>query len=148
MAQEITEIKIKHLEMIQDVITRLNGSSFQFKGWCIVVLSALLALFANSGNELFILVAIFPAIIFWIVDSFYLENERAFRLLYNDVINEESEVTPFSMGIKKYKGYKLFFKSFFSATEIWFYASCIVLLIVLFLLIYNCITFEIINKNA
>ena len=149
MATEISEDKLKHLEMIQDVITRLNGNSFQFKGWCIVILSALLALFANSGNELFILVSIFPALVFWIIDSFYLENERAFRYLYNDVIKDNSEITPFSMGIKKYKGRKFFFESFFSSTEAWFYGCCIILLIGLFVLLYyNCITFEIINKNA
>ncbi len=42
----MTEEQIKHLEFIQDVITRMNSNSFQIKGWCITILSALCAIYA------------------------------------------------------------------------------------------------------
>ena len=53
------ENKIKHLEFIQTVITRMNQNSFQIKGWMITIVSALLALYASSGKQIYILVKIF-----------------------------------------------------------------------------------------
>lgn len=88
--------KIKHLEFIQNIITRMNSNSFTIKGWMITIVSALLALYANSSNEIFMFIAIVPAFIFWLLDAFYLTQERIFRCLYNDVIYDR--ITPvFSM---------------------------------------------------
>lgn len=90
------EEKIKHLEFIQNIITRMNSNSFTIKGWMITIVSALLALYANSSNEIFMFIAIVPAFIFWLLDAFYLTQERRFRCLYNDVIYDR--ITPvFSM---------------------------------------------------
>jgi len=77
--------KVKHLEFIQAVITRMNVNSFQIKGWCITIVSALLALYASTKNELFILISVAPIFIFWLLDSYYLMQERKFRGLYEDV---------------------------------------------------------------
>ena len=90
------EEKIKHLEFIQNIITRMNSNSFTIKGWMITIVSALLALYANSSNEMFMFIAIVPTLIFWLLDAFYLTQERIFRCLYNDVIYDR--ITPvFSM---------------------------------------------------
>jgi len=43
---EFTEHQIKHLQLIQDVITRMNSNSFQMKGWMAAIMSAILALYA------------------------------------------------------------------------------------------------------
>jgi len=77
--------KIKHLEFIQAVITRMNTNSFQMKGWMVTIVSAILALYASTKNHYFVLVAIFPTVIFWFLDTYYLWQERKFRGLYNDV---------------------------------------------------------------
>jgi len=77
--------KVKHLEFIQMVITRMNTNSFQIKGWCITIASALLAIYASTKNELFILISIAPTLVFWLLDSYYLMQERKFRGLYKDV---------------------------------------------------------------
>ena len=88
--------KIKHLEFIQNIITRMNSNSFTIKGWMVTIVSALLALYANSSNEIFIFIAIVPVFIFWVLDAYYLMQERIFRNLYNDVIHDR--ITPvFSM---------------------------------------------------
>lgn len=99
---------MKHLEFIQATITRMNQNSFQIKGWMITIVSALLALYANSENVVYILVAIVPAIIFWFLDAYYLQQERKFRGVYNDVAgltSEESrvEIRDFEMPIQKYQ---------------------------------------------
>ena len=81
----MSEKQIKHLEFIQNVITRMNANSFQIKGWTIAIVAALLAIFASTKNEYFVLVSLFPIIVFWFLDSYYLMQERKFRGLYNDV---------------------------------------------------------------
>lgn len=90
------EEKIKHLEFIQNIITRMNSNSFAIKGWMVTIVSALLALYANSNNEIFMFIAIVPTFIFWLLDAFYLAQEYRFRCLYDDVIHDR--ITPvFSM---------------------------------------------------
>ena len=59
--------KIKHLEFIQSTITRMNQNSFQIKGWMNTLVSALLALYASSEKVAYILIAIVPAIVFWLL---------------------------------------------------------------------------------
>ena len=59
----------KHLEFLQNNITRMNQCSFQMKGWAITIVSAFVAAYVatitdtNPGNKLFIIVAIIPTII-------------------------------------------------------------------------------------
>ena len=85
---DIIERKVKHIEFIQSNIASMNQCSFQMKGWMITVVTALLALFAASineetgiGNTAFIFVAIVPTMIFWILDAYYLQQERKFTMI-------------------------------------------------------------------
>ena len=90
--------RVKHLEFLQTNIARMNQCSFQMKGWAIAIVSALLAVYAatindlGEGNKAFLIVAVFPTIIFWFLDSYYLTQERKFRGIYNDVagINKDN----------------------------------------------------------
>lgn len=129
--------QIKHLEFIQNVITRMNANSFQLKGWSITITAALLALYASNQNVTFIVVAIFPTTIFWFLDTYYLQQERQFRGIYNDVaeLTDESKrisIRLFEMPLQKYQK-KLdikygFWNVFFSKTLCLFYVPQIVLL--------------------
>ncbi|SHH79376.1 hypothetical protein SAMN04488109_5457 [Chryseolinea serpens] len=97
------EAKIKHLEFIQAVITRLNTNSFAIKGWAITLIASLFALAAANANVKFIY-AIFVIIPpFWILDGFYLSTEKKFRGLYNQVRNVNHTVIDFSMDISEFK---------------------------------------------
>lgn len=95
--------RIKHLEFIQNIINRMNANSFQIKGWMITIVSALLALYASSNNYIYVFVAIVPTVVFWFLDSYYLQKERKFRGLYEDVINPEKNIQLFSMDISNYR---------------------------------------------
>lgn len=98
--------KIEHLKMIQGIIARMNTNSFQIKGWTITLVSALLALYANSGKVTYIFIAIIPVLIFWFLDSYYLQQERKFRALYNDIVNAANygtDIKEFEMSLDKYK---------------------------------------------
>lgn len=143
----MNEHNIKHLEFIQSIIARMNQNSFQMKGWAITIISALLAIFAasfdksGSGNIGFLFVAIAPTFIFWVLDSYYLQQERKFRGIYNDVAkltkeSEKIEIKEFEMPIQKYIGHKynLFFVMW-SKTEWPLYCLMIVGLIIAGLLL-------------
>ncbi len=135
--------KMKHLEFIQNIINRMNTNSFQIKEWMIAIVSALLALYANSNNATFVFVAIAPTIIFWYLDAYYLQQERKFRKLYDDVLSNDSKIPTFSMPIQNYTDCKYcIWCTFFSKAIGWLYGTIIVLLIIGgFLLKYgNCIT--------
>ena len=103
------EEKIKHLEFIQNIITRHNTNSFQIKGLTVTIVSALLAVYASNNNLEFIWIGIIPTILFWFLDSYYLQLERKFRGLYNDVAGvskEPQEIKDMEMRPDLYKGGK------------------------------------------
>ena len=124
---------IKHLEFIQNVITRMNTNSFQIKGWSVVIVSALLAISASTKNYYFFLAGVFPTLIFWFLDAYYLNQERKFRGLYNDVAgvtNEPKEIKLFAMRPDLYVGGKYsYWSSFFSIKILKMYSEMIVILI-------------------
>ncbi len=123
--------KIKHLEFIQSIINRMNTNSFQIKEWMIAIVSALLALYANSNNVVFIFVAIAPTLLFWYLDAYYLLQEKKFRKLYDDVLSKESKISVFSMPIHNYSDCKYcIWSTLFSKTLGWLYGTIIVLLII------------------
>lgn len=128
----MTAEKIKHLEFIQEAITRMNNNSFQMKGWMVGIVSAVLAVYASTKNHLLVLIAIFATVIFWFLDAYYLTQERKFRGLYKDVagISEKpKEIKTFAMRPDLYTGGKYsFFNGFISATVISLYLSVIVFL--------------------
>ena len=135
------ENKIKHLEFIQTVITRMNQNSFQIKGWMITIVSALLALYASSGKQIYILVAIVPTVIFWFLDTYYLQQERKFRGVYNDVAGlspEDSrvDVRDFEMSIQKYQcGRYCYFNVLISRTILPLYGVVIIGLVIAYIML-------------
>ena len=122
MSQE----KLKHLEFIQNVITRMNSNSFTIKGWCITIVSAFLALYASSKNVDILLTGLPTILIFWYLDSFYLTQERRYRELYID-----KDIEDFSMNASKYTN-KTFVSSFCSQTIMPLYFGMALFLVVLY----------------
>lgn len=95
--------KVEHLKMIQGVINRMAQNSFLLKGWNVVIVSALFA-FAAKGSQLsFAYIAFLPAVIFWGLDGYFLQQERLFRRLYDHVRALCEEEVDFSMNTEKVK---------------------------------------------
>ena len=94
---------IKHLEMIQGVINRLGHDSFLIKGWSTAILAAGVIFIARDEIEnRYLLFSFFIVVIgFWILDSYFLQQERLFREIYNDIRVQEK--TDFAMEIKKHE---------------------------------------------
>ncbi len=136
MAKKFTDQEIKHLEMIQGVIDRMGSNSFQMKSWMLVVATALLGSFANTGNRNFVLLAVFPTVIFWFLDSYFLQQERKFRGVYDDVIGNSKDpkpVAPFTMPIGQYTGGKYSLWDVFTSMTIFtLYGSIILILLVIY----------------
>lgn len=136
----ISDNQIKHLEFIQSNIARMNQCSFQAKGWMVTIVAALLALYAGSidsttgnGKNVFVFIAIAPAVIFWFLDSYYLQQERRFRGIYNDIINPQQvkQIQQFEMPLMNYKGQKFnLFSVMWSITEFPLYLPTIVGLVI------------------
>jgi len=83
--------KIKHLEMIQGVITRMGSNSFKMKGWYITTLSATYAYWLTNKNPLKLGLAFGVITLFWVHDGYYLHLERGFCELYDKVRQQQKE---------------------------------------------------------
>jgi hypothetical protein len=101
------ENKRKHLEFIQSIINRMAGNLFFLRGWTITLIGALLALFSknNSPDYIFYFLIII-ILIFWILDGYFLSQERSYRDLFNHVRKLKEEEIDFSMNISEYQKYK------------------------------------------
>ena len=129
--------KIGHLNMIQEIITRMGHNSFSLKQWSVGIMVAIYA-FAGENSHKAVIVTIIPLITFWILDTYYLMLERKFRSLYDEVRIKKEEEIDFDMGFKfirvnmnDLKQY-CFFKILFSKT-IWpFYIVCILTTLIIY----------------
>lgn len=89
--------KIAHLTFIQGVINRMGNNSFLLKGWCVTLVAAIFALSSKDSNSSFILIAYIPAFMFWLLDAFFLHQEKLYRTLYKMVANEQISSEQFSL---------------------------------------------------
>jgi len=99
----VEEGKIAHLGFIQAIITRMATHSFIVKGWSITVAAGLFAVAAGNSNATIAILAFFPAIMFWVLDTFFLLQERLFRELYRAVSQGDSSIAEFSMDTSPFK---------------------------------------------
>lgn len=80
-----TEMHMKHLEMLQSVISRMAGNSASLKNYCMTIAAAIIG-FAAAIQKPEVLCYSAPLIIiFGVLDGHYLRLERAFRDQYNSV---------------------------------------------------------------
>lgn len=135
------EKKIKHIEMIEAIIERMAKNSFQLKGWSMTLIALVGAVSAQGSDKRFILLAFIPIIGFWILDSFYLQQERKYKLLYKNVIAKDENQIDFNLdtgvatGTTEEMKRLCFCRCLFSITELCFYpviaAALIILVVVL-----------------
>ena len=135
------ENKRKHLEMIQGIINRMAGNLFFLRGWTITLIAALFALAAKDANSKYIVIAYFPVIIFWILDGYFLSQERLFRSLYNHVRKLDEKEIDFSMDTSEYKKEEKnsWVCSMFSSTLLFFYMPLIIIMLFITYLLRSCV---------
>ena len=79
---------------MQSVIKRMADNSRACKTWAVTLVAAILVVVARFGlmdgrpalGPEVALIALLPAFLFWLLDSYYLALERAFRESYNGFV--------------------------------------------------------------
>ncbi len=119
--------KMKHLEMIEGIIDRMGSNSFQLKGWAVTLVSVIGALSVQGSDKRFFLLSFLPLIAFWLLDSYYLQLERKYRVLYKNVSDKTEDKIDFNMDTRciscigeDTKRIK-YMRCLFSKTEVLFY---------------------------
>lgn len=142
MREQMTAEEIKHLDYIESTITRMATNQFQIKGWSVTVNTALMTIFANSmgkaggPNELFLLTAVFPTFLFWVLDAKFLSQERRLRKIYADATAYPKRVRTFAMPLRKHKGGKYsLIACMFSFINVLVYLLCMLGFLLAFLLL-------------
>ena len=123
--------------MIEAIIERMAKNSFQLKGWSMTLIALVGAISAQGSDKRFILLAFIPVLGFWILDSFYLQQERKYKQLYKNVAEQDESQIDFNLDADKATGTAeemarlCFCKCLFSITELCFYPLIAVALIIL-----------------
>lgn len=112
------ERKLKHLELIQGVVSRMGGNLFYLRGWSITLIGGVLAILSQTKddvNNFPIVVLIVITLMFWAYDGYFLGLERKYRDLYNSVMLLPEKEIDFSMDTTQFNELKknsLFFCMF------------------------------------
>ena len=77
-----------YLGILQGVINRMASNSSGCKTWCIALVSAIVVIVADKGKPQFVWISLFPVLLFFFLDSYYLSLEVRFRDRYNDFIQK------------------------------------------------------------
>ena len=130
----------KHLEFIQDVITRMSRNCTLLKGWTLTLVVAIFVLGVKEGQPLVAWSALVPLIVFWLLDASYLRLERLYRRLYDAARSagddglRDTTGHPYPMSTKPYESMeKGVIRIAFSWSVGWFYAAIAVVLLILLL---------------
>ncbi len=101
----------KHLEFIQNAISRMTQNSYLLKGWTVTLVAATFAVSLSVGSVWLVATALLPTVAFSVLDARYVREERLFRRLYDavrrdrdkDRNKEPDKVEAFSMDTQPYE---------------------------------------------
>lgn len=126
----------KHLDYIQNTITRMASNSFYIKGWTITLVSGILVLASKTSGWWYYLFPSCPILFFWALDSYYLYLERKFKDLYDYVRTKKEDKIDFSMKINNsILSHKTkYLKCLISPSTMFFYLPLLVVTIVIVIL--------------
>jgi len=130
LMKEFDQSTIAHLQMIQQVIARMAGNSFSLRTLAVTISTGIIALLGSipKPTPIYALSALLPLFVFWFLDARFLQLERLYRRLYDNVrLNKTNE--PFTMVIGPYfRQEKSVLTIALSWSVLWVYATLLVLL--------------------
>jgi hypothetical protein len=119
--EKVAELRLKHLEMLQSLITRMAGYGAAFKSYCITVTTAVIGFAFTLHRPTVAALALLPVIAFGIADTHYLRVERRFREVFNLVRKESWDTMPtFEMNLQSAPT-QPFIDAATSWSIVWFY---------------------------
>ncbi len=90
--QNMQDILYKEIDLIQACINRMAQNSLSCKSWCLTLIAGAFALVPENINKWYICVVMLCVdLCFWVLDSFYLLQERLYRDKYEWVIQKRLE---------------------------------------------------------
>ena len=121
------EMRMKHLELVQNAVMRMGGNSAALKGYSMGITAALIALAGAIDKPRILLLGLPIIMVFAVLDATYLALERGFRNHYNELRLRELDSAPdFHVTTT---GQVSAIKAFFSWSVIGFYGSAAVIML-------------------
>ena len=114
----MNEIKSKHIDLAQSIITKMAQNSFVIKGWMITIVVGLFVFLQNDNYKNNFLIYLFPIIGFWFLDSYYLWQERLYRKLYVRIISDIKGSSDLKLSVEEFKNSTKYLSALFSITEL------------------------------
>jgi hypothetical protein len=103
------EDKRKHLELIQNTVSRMAGNLFYLRGWSVTIIGGVLAFLSTQKDkaEPFpVIVLLVVTVMFWMYDGYFLALERKYRDLYGKVRSMPEKDIDFSMDVSEFNKLK------------------------------------------
>jgi hypothetical protein len=121
------DAKLKHLEFIQAVISRMATNSFLFKGWAITIAAGLAAFAAADSRTALLVLAAASTVMFWGLDGYYLWMERCFINLHNEVAAKGPGEIDFAMAPDKTNAVRRWLGTCASRPHLWLFYGVIII---------------------
>ena len=132
------EKKIAHLGFIQAIISRMAGNSFFLKGWSVTLVAAIFTLATKDSDKRFLLIAYFPIVMFWCLDTYYFYQENLFREIYQDIADDILSSENFSLDTRSVRNkIKPPYRYFFCHTIFPFHAALALLVILAIFFVFD-----------
>lgn len=80
--EKIADLRLKQLELLQGVITRLSNQAAALKNFCITVTTAVCGFAVTVQRPGLALLSLIPVVIFAYLDARYLTAEKCFRAVF------------------------------------------------------------------
>lgn len=127
--------KTEYLQMIQEPICRMSTISAIFKGFAATIVAGIATLTYTDVNTLVLFLSFIPVLSFAMLDIYYLQLEKKYRFLYEQVRKDAHDVD-FSMDIQcDKKVAKARIRDCIKSPSIWlFYPAMTIILIFVFVL--------------
>ena len=126
----LKEFMLEELRIVQSIIKRMASNSFLIKGWALTLIVATLLL---KGEPAQVFIAYLPLIVFWLLDAYFLRQERMYRKLYEWVVENRLETDEHLFDMNAYRfqdQVQSLCDVMFSITLGLFYGSILVLLFI------------------
>ncbi len=92
--EKLADLRVKHIEMLQTLISRMAGYGASFKSYCITVVTAVVGFAFTLHRPVVVAIALLPIFAFAMADAQYPRIERRFRGLFDLVRKQDWDSMP------------------------------------------------------
>ena len=127
---------LKEIDLIQAIVTRMANTSFLIKGWSVTMMTFI---FATKSDPKTLTLVFVPILLFWMLDAYFLQQERLYRKLYQWVVENRmlSDKYLFSLSTARVQDQKRpLILVMFSTTLMVFYGGAL-LLVIIYMILFN-----------